>query len=258
MRDIFEDIFARQPLDPTEAARRSLRMPLRKRFFAAVSVAEQPIGVAVLLDGRPVLTPARRPLAAPGTALAQALADEWDAQREVIDPAAMPLTRLANAVIDGVADAPVPVADEVAKYLASDLVCYRAAGPPGLVARQAQHWDPVLAFVRDMLGARFVLGEGVAFVRQPEAALAAARLAIPLEPWRLGAINAITGLTGSALIALALLHGRLSAGAAWTAAHVDEDWNMEQWGRDAQELERRALREAELHAAVTVLELAPR
>ena len=255
MRDIFEDIFQGQPLDPTEAARRSLRTPPRKRFYAAVEVAPGVAGFGVQVDGRAVRTPARRALAAPGQALAQALADEWDAQREVIDPAAMPLTRLANAIIDGVVDAPAAVAAEVAKYLASDLVCYRAAGPPGLVARQARHWDPVLAFARDELNARFVLGEGIAFVSQPHEALTAARGAIPAEPWALGAVNALTSLTGSALIALAVARGRLSAADAWTAAHVDEDWNMEQWGRDEQELERRALREAEMNAAATVLTL---
>jgi chaperone required for assembly of F1-ATPase len=257
MRDLFEDLFQGQPLDPTEAARRSMRPQLRKRFYERVGVGESPAGFGILLDGRPVRTPARRTLAAPTRALAQALADEWDAQREVIDPAAMPLTRLANAIIDGVVDAPAPVAEEVAKYLASDLVCYRAGSPSGLVERQARHWDPVLAFAREALGARFVLGEGIAFVPQPEGALAAGRAAIPTEPWRLGAVNAITGLTGSALIALALSHGCISAAEAWTAAHVDEDWNMEQWGCDEQELQRRALREAEMKAAATVLALVP-
>ena len=104
MRDIFDDIFKNQPLDPTEAARRNMRPQLRRRFYNTVSVEPQEGGYAVLLDGRPVKTPARRPLAAPTQALAQALADEWEAQREMVDPAAMPLTRLANSIIDGVAD----------------------------------------------------------------------------------------------------------------------------------------------------------
>jgi chaperone required for assembly of F1-ATPase len=255
MRDIFDDMFRNQPLDPTEAARRSMRPPLRRRFYVAVGVAEGPEGHGVVLDGRAVRTPARRPLAAPAAALAQALADEWEAQRDVIDPAAMPLTRLANAIIDGVADAPAPVMEEVAKYLGSDLICYRASGPPGLVARQAMHWDPILAFARDALIARFVLGEGVAFVTQPPEALAFARAAIPGEPWRLGAVNAITGLTGSALIALAMSQGHLPVDAAWAAAHVDEDWNMEQWGRDELALQQRAIRAAEMNAAATVLRL---
>jgi chaperone required for assembly of F1-ATPase len=255
MRDIFDDIYRNQPLDPTEAARRNMRPQLRRRFYRAVSVDKQPDGYAVLLDGRPVKTPARRTLAAPAQALAQALADEWAAQREVVDPAAMPLTRLANSIIDGVADAPAAVKAEVAKFLRSDLVCYRAGSPDGLVERQAQHWDPLIAWARDALGARFVLGEGVVFVKQPEQAVAAAARAVPEEPWRLGALSAVTTLTGSALIALALAQGRLSTEDAWAAAHVDEDWNMHQWGRDEQALERGAKREAEMRAAASVLAL---
>ena len=253
MRDIFDDIFKNQPLDPTEAARRNMRPQLRRRFYKTVSVEQQPDGYAVLLDGRPVKTPARRTLAAPSEALAQALADEWEAQREVVDPAAMPLTRLANSIIDGVADVPAAVKAEVAKFLRSDLVCYRAGSPDGLVERQTLHWDPLIVFAREALGARFVLGEGVVFVAQPDAALAAAAGAIPDEPWKLGAVSAITTLTGSALLALALAQGALSTEDAWAAAHVDEDWNMHQWGRDEQALERRAARATEMQAAATVL-----
>jgi chaperone required for assembly of F1-ATPase len=255
MRDIFDDIFKNQPLDPTEAVRRNMRPQLRKRFYQAASVAPQDGGYAVLLDGRSVKTPARGILAAPTKALAQAIADEWEAQREVVDPAAMPLTRLANSIIDGVADKPDAVKAEVAKFLGSDLVCYRAGSPDGLVERQAQHWDPLIAFARDALGARFVLGEGVTFVTQPEQALNAAARAIPDEPWRLGAVSAITALTGSALIALAMARGALSTEDAWAAAHVDEDWNMHQWGRDEQAFERRAARAAEMQAAAKVLAL---
>jgi chaperone required for assembly of F1-ATPase len=204
-----------------------------------------------------VRTPARRVLAAPTLVLAEAIAAEWQAQKDVIDPAKMPLTRLANAIIDGVADAPQPVAAEIAKYLASDLLLYRAGAPPGLVERQAQHWDPILDWARQALGADFKLGEGVVHVAQPEAALAAARAAIPLEPWRLGAVHAMTTLTGSALIALAMARGALSADAAWQAAHVDEDWNLAQWGRDEMAAARREFRFAEFQAAATVLACCP-
>ena len=130
---------------------------------------------------------------------------------------------------------------------------YRAATPQKLRERQAKEWDPVLAWARDALGADFKLGEGIVHVAQPEAALKAAAAAIPADPWRLGAVHVVTTLTGSALIALALLRGRLTAEAAWQAAHVDEDWNMEQWGRDELALERRAFRFAELQAAATIL-----
>jgi chaperone required for assembly of F1-ATPase len=169
----------------------------------------------------------------------------------------MPLTRLANAIVDGVVDAPAAVAAEIEKYLGSDLVVYRAEGPPGLIRRQAQAWDPIVDWARATLGANFVLAQGINFVAQPAEALAAARAAIPHDPWRLGALNAITTLTGSALIALAVMAGRLTPAEAWAAAHVDEDWNMDFWGQDEPALARRALRFAEMKAAAMVLDLHP-
>ena len=255
MRDILEDIAGSDPLDPTESARRNMRPQLRKRFYQRANVGDA-APFAVLLDNRPVRTPAGNALALPSRALGEAVAAEWDAQQERIDPAVMPLTRLVNSIIDGVATAPAPVADEVAKYLGSDLVCYRADTPAGLVARQARHWDPILDWAREALGARFVLAEGVMFAAQPDHAILAASAAIPSDPWRLGAVNVITTLTGSALLALALAQGRLSVDDAWTAAHVDEDWNMSQWGRDEVALARRATRFAEMQAAGTILLLA--
>jgi chaperone required for assembly of F1-ATPase len=156
----------------------------------------------VRLDDKPVRTPAGRLLAAPTLALAEALAAEWEAQRDA------------------------PVAEEVARYLASDLICYRAGSPRGLVERQALHWDPIVEWARDALGARMLLAEGVVHVTQPETALAAAGAAIPGDPWRLGALHSVTTLTGSALLALALARGRITADEAWAAAHVDEDWNI--------------------------------
>ena len=144
MRDIFEDIFENEPIDPVKAARSHLRRPLRRRFYDEVSIAEGEGGHRLLLDGRPVKTPARRTLAAPTPALAEALAAEWRGQRDHVDPAKMPLTRLANSIIDGVADAPDAVAAEVEKYLASDLVFYRAGNSETLVARQSRAWDPLI------------------------------------------------------------------------------------------------------------------
>jgi chaperone required for assembly of F1-ATPase len=255
MADLFEDIFAPSPIDPTEAARRAVRPTLRKRFYKDVGVAETAEGFAITLDGRPVKTPARRALAAPTRPLAEALAAEWDAQADVIDPAKMPLTRLANTIIDGVAAASGDVGAEIEKYLGSDLVCYRAEGPDRLVVRQAYQWDPILAFAREQLGAQFEITYGVRFVTQPADAIAAAWQAIPVDPWRLGAVHTVVTLTGSALIALAFLRGALTLDDAWAAAHVDEDWNMEVWGRDQLALARRAARLAEMRAAATVLAL---
>ncbi len=250
MRELFETL---DPPDPMGAARRNMRPAPRQRFYERAETASGPEGHAVRLDGKPVQTPARRPLAAPSLPLGQALADEWEAQRDKIDPAAMPLTRLANSIIDGVGDAPEPVKAEIEKYLASDLLFYRAVSPQPLRERQARLWDPVVRWAKETLGADFEIGEGVVHIAQPAAALAAAAAALPHDPWRLGALNVITTLTGSALLALAMLRGRISADEAWDAAHVDEDWNMEQWGWDELALERRAFRRAEFDAAAKVL-----
>lgn len=260
MRDIFEEIFANQPLDPTEAARRNMRPNLRARFYKEASVGDAEGGFRVLLDGRPVRTPAGKPLAAPLRTLAEALTDEWNTQQIKIDPAAMPLTRLANSIIDGVVRSPQPVAAEIEKYIGTDLLLYRAGEPSGLVATQCQRWDPVLDWARETLGARFVTVEGVMFETQPGEAIAAAAAAIPAgadieSAWRLGALNVATTLTGSALLALALAAGRITVDEAWAAAHADEDWNMMFWGRDELALQRRAYRFAEMSAAATVLSL---
>ncbi len=256
MRDIFDDIYKHNPLDPEESVRRGTRVDLRKRFYEKTSIDQSDGAYRVLLDGKPVKTPARRTLAAPSAALAQAIADEWDAQEDVINPAQMPLTRLANSIIDGVTDAPGPVAEEIEKYLGSDLLFYRAGGPEGLAQAQEQHWDPVVAWARDDLGARFILAEGVVFAPQPEEAIAAARSAIPHNPWALGAVHSVMTLTGSALLALALAAGKLDADAAWAAAHVDEDWNLVTWGQDEAAAARRASRLEDMQAAARVLKLA--
>lgn len=256
MRDIFEDLAADEAADPREAAQRSMRPALRKRFYTEVSVAESGGGFAVLLDGKAIRTPARRPFEAPARALAEALAAEWSAQDETIDPARMPLTRLANTVIDGVVDAAKPVMEEITKYLGSDLLFYRAEGPQGLLDLQAERWDPVLDWARTHLGARFVLSQGVMFVDQPGEAVAAASAAIPDDPWLLGGLHLMTTGSGSALLALAMLHGRITPDEAWLAADLDEEWNARTWGEDSLVRERRELRRLDMQAAATMLRLA--
>jgi chaperone required for assembly of F1-ATPase len=258
MRDIFSEIFSTERAeapDPVAAARRAARPQLRRRFYQNAQVGAATDGFAVLLDGKPVRTPARRTLAAPCRGLAEAIAAEWEAQRDLVDPASMPLTRLANSIIDGVADTRGPVRAEIEKYLGSDLLFYRAGSPAVLRERQAQRWDPLLDWAGERCGTRFLLSEGVMHVAQPQTALSAAARLIPDDPWRLGAMHAITTITGSALLALALLDGRLSVEEAFAAAHVDEDFQMEQWGRDALAMERREFRRAEFDAAARVLEL---
>ena len=171
----------------------------------------------------------------------------------------MPLTRMSNTAIDGVAEQMPAVADEVKTYLASDLLAYRAADPASLVAAQARSWDPVLDWARDRFGARFILAEGVTFVAQPPATLAAMGAVVDGivgqgagAPFRLAALNVMTTLTGSALLALAVMHGRLTPDAAWAAAHVDEVFQESQWGSDAEALQRRNHRWADMKAAATL------
>jgi chaperone required for assembly of F1-ATPase len=252
MRELFEDALRQNPLDPMESARRNLR-PTRKRFYREVSVAEAGEGYEVRLDGKPIRTPARRSLALPARELADVVAGEWREQGDFIEPRRMPLTRLANTIIDGVADSVPEVVDEVAKYLGADLLVYRAEGPDGLTQRQGESWDPVLAWAQETLGAQFFLSAGVMHVPQPQRALAAAAAAIPHDPWLLGAVHTVTTLTGSALLALALLRGRLTAEETWSTANVDEDWQMEQWGEDELAMQRGAFRWAEMQAAAVII-----
>jgi len=158
-------------------------------------------------------------------------------------------------VIDAVAEAGEAVAAEVARYLGCDLACYRAEAPEELVAAQAAAFDPVLVWAREALGARFVAVAGVMHAPQPPEAIAAARAAIPRDPWRLGAVSSATALTGSALLALVLAQGAREAATIWRIAHVDEDWQMSQWGRDEIALARRDFRKTEFDAATAVLKL---
>ncbi len=168
----------------------------------------------------------------------------------------MPFTRIVHSAIDGVASHLEETAEDIAKYAASDLVCYRAEGPEALVEAQKAAWDKIVAFARDRLGARFICTEGVVFIEQPEPALLAVREVIgriagsgPAAPFALAALHVMTTLTGSALIALAVASGELTASEAWAAAHVDEDFEMRQWGEDAKALERRARLWLEMEAA---------
>lgn len=233
-----------------------------KRFYAAATAAPRDGAHTLLLDGRPARTPAKRPLALPTAGAAAALAAEWDRQVAVVDPALMPLTRLANTAIDGVATQLAAVAGEVKGYLESDLLIYRAADPAPLVAAQADAWDPVLAWAREAFGARFILAEGISFVAQPPATLAAMRAEVdaaagdgPGAPFRLAALHVMTTLTGSALLALAVLLGRLAPEAAWAAAHVDELFQESRWGSDAEALERRERRWVDMGAAAALARL---
>jgi len=253
MRELFDEAAGQAPHDPQAAIRRAARVPQRKRFYKEVGVAEADGGFAITLDGKPIRTPSRRQVIIPSRALADAVAAEWAAQGETIDPVSMPLTRIANSVVEGVVDRVDLVAEDLAKYFESDLLFYRAGHPEGLVAREAAHWDPVLFWAAETLGAHFILSEGVMHVKQPDEAVQAARAALPADAWPVAALHVVTTLTGSALLAVALAHGARDAGQVWAAAHVDEDWNAEKWGVDEEAAARRAARLKDFQAAVTVL-----
>jgi chaperone required for assembly of F1-ATPase len=253
MRELFDEVAGKSLLDPEEAVRRSTRGPRRKRFYTAAGVAEAAGSFAITLDEKPVRTPSGRPLAAPTREIADVIAAEWEAQQEFIDPLSMPMTRLANSVVDAVVDRVDAVTDDVAKYLGTDLLFYRAGHPEALVAREAAHWDPIVFWAADTLGAHFMLAEGIVHVRQPEPAIAAARAALPGDPWSIAAVHVVTTLTGSALLALALLRGKLDADQVWNAAHVDEDWNIQQWGVDEEVAARRRARLVDFTAAAHVI-----
>ncbi len=233
--------------------RRTTRGPQRKHFYKNAGVADAPGGFAITLDERPIRTPSGRPVVVPTREIADAIAAEWNAQQEIIDPLTMPLTRFANSVVDAVVDRVEAVTDDVAKYLGSDLLFYRASHPEALVAREAAHWDPVVFWAADTLGAHFILAEGIVHVRQPDSAISAARAALPADPWSIAALHVVTTLTGSALLALALLRGLLDQDQVWAAAHVDEDWNIEKWGVDEEVAARRAARLIDFNAAADIL-----
>ncbi|MBM3609087.1 MAG: ATPase, partial [Alphaproteobacteria bacterium] len=233
---------------------------LPKRFYVSADIEsfEQDSArrYAVVLDGKRVRTPGQNTLAAGREELARAIALEWAAQGEYIDPSTMPLTRLINSALDGVAREMQGVAADAVKYAGSDLMCYRAGEPEALEAAQRNAWDDVIAWIYEITGVRPVLAQGVMFVAQDETfapafAQQVARVAGegPDAPLRLAALHSLTTLTGSAFLALAVALGRLDALQAWSAAHVDEDFQMRIWGEDAQAMERRVRRWRDMEAA---------
>lgn len=259
MRDLLNDLDAGRHLsdpDPVRRAQIQMRTPLPKRFYTAASVAPGEAGHVVMLDDKAARTPARALLELPTARAAQLVADEFSAQQETIDPVTMPVMRLTNTAIDGVAREADAVLEDILRFASSDLLCYRADAPEKLVARQNEAWDGVLDWARDALGARLNLAEGIVHVEQPREAIAALGLYLARrrEPFRLAALHLMTSLTGSALLALAVEAGERSVDDAWTAAHVDEDWQAEHWGHDAEAMARRAHRRRDMLAAARLLE----
>lgn len=243
-----------EALDPVDLARRDLVKHLPKRFYERAEALAAPEGRELRLDGRPARTPARNLLRHASRPVMEAVAREWAAQGERIDPATMPMTRLLNVALDAVPARAREVADDIVNYAGSDLLCYRAGEPASLVEAENAAWNPVLDWAKETLGARLTLAQGVMFARQPAEATAAVARAVDAaldDPLTLAALHAMTSLTGSALLALAVWKGVLTAEQAWAAAHVGEDHQMRVWGADAEALARRAARWAEMQAAAS-------
>lgn len=205
-----------------------------KRFWKDVSVEREGEGWGIRLDGRPVKTPARTALLVPTAALAEAIADEWRAVDEKIDPRAMPLTGLANAAIDRVAPDRQAFAEGLARYAEADLACYRAEGPRGLVERQEREWDPLLAWARRRYDVDFTTTAGLMHVAQPKATLEQLNHAVAaLGSFQLAGLSPLVTIGGSLVVALAVLERAITADEGWSAVSVDERWQLEQWGADA-------------------------
>lgn len=221
------------------------------RFYKDVTTAEEENeGWRILLDGRPVKTPNRNDLLIPTHALAEAIADEWRAQIGRIVPETMPLTKLANTAVDAVAPNATEVAENVLSFAGRDLICYRAAGPETLIERQKAQWDPMIEWAEDYYGAHLNVTKGVMPIEQPDDSLAALRTAcLCHEPFSLTALQVITSLTGSAVLALAHIAGRMTLDESWAAAHVDEDFQTEEWGSDEEAARRRKSRYEEMRSA---------
>jgi chaperone required for assembly of F1-ATPase len=228
----------------------------RPKFFSAAAARPIGEGFELRLDGKPVKTPKGRALRVPTAALAEALAAEWNALEDKIDPAALPLTRLCNTALDGTAENRALMLEDLARYAGGDLLCYRAAGPEALIAREAASWDPLLAWASQALGA--ALGVTIGLVHRPQEPAAIAALtaaAARLDDFALTALHLATGVTGSLVLGLALAAGRLTAEEAWAAATVDEAYQAERWSADPEAEARAGRHRDELAIAERLLRL---
>jgi chaperone required for assembly of F1-ATPase len=227
-----------------------------RRFYRQVETGAQNNGFSVLLDGKPVRTPARRELALPNGELASAIAAEWDAQQERVDPDSMRLTRLATTAVDLMPTRRDDAVAEAAGYAGTDLLCYRAVSPESLAMRQAEAWQPWLDWAELQYDARLVAAAGVMPAVQDPVAVRALRTAIErLEDWRLIGLHAAVTATGSLVLGLAMERGALAADEAFAAAALDELFQIEQWGEDAEQSAQHARLRADLAAAEQFLRL---
>jgi chaperone required for assembly of F1-ATPase len=227
-----------------------------KRFFKTAEAVTTENGFSVLLDGRPIKTPAKADLVLPTEALAQAIAKEWDAQVEDIDPAAMPLMKFAATAIDRVIPQREKVIDDMAAFGGTDLVCYRANYPERLIKKQSDAWDPLVKWVADTHGVALTVTIGVGYVAQDETGQARLRDVLNGESdLRLAALHDVVSLTGSLVMALAVLAGNLNAEEAFEMSEIDETYAIEEWGENEEATTRRKNNRNSLIAAVEFLNL---
>jgi chaperone required for assembly of F1-ATPase len=227
-----------------------------KRFYQTVAVVPVEGGFGIALDGKPLKTPAKGSLVLPTERLAAAIAAEWDAQAETVKPQTMRLMQLASTALDRVALHRLAVVEEAAGYAASDLLCYRAEGPDGLVAREAALWQPLLDWAMVRFDAPLVVTSGIVHVDQPEASLKALRAVLAeMDALTLTAVADLTAASGSLVVALAVWDGRLDGAGAAAAALIDETVQNERWGEDAEAKVRRDQLVADIHAAARFLTL---
>ncbi len=240
--------------DPVRRAQIQMKRPLPKRFYESVGIEAREDGFSITLDGKPVKTPAKNLLTLPTREAAELVVAEWAGQGEHIDPATMPITKLANTAIDAVTNSLDEVFAEIVRFAGTDLLCYRADGPKELIDRQSARWDPLLGWVATAYGARFILVEGVMHQEQPREALQAFGRALERfrDPFQISCLNVVTTLTGSAVLALAFAEGAFDLDEVWTLAHLDEDWTIEHWGSDAEAEARRDARYGEYASAAAL------
>lgn len=256
MRNTLDDIAAEAVQNPMRVASRSMKPTLRKRFYQIVDVVESQSDHAITLDGKPVKTPAGNPLEVSSKQAAELIAAEWSSQKEFINPLSMPVTRLVNTAIDGVSIDLQAVKEDIIRFVGSDLLCYRADTPTELVVLQNKHWDPLLDWAHMALNTRLTVQQGIVHVVQPVESIAAFSSHIGMidDPLKLAAVHSMTALTGSAVIAMAVLKKQISAENAWLSAHVDENWQVSQWGEDQEAQALRAAKIIEFEAAVNLLD----
>lgn len=225
-----------------------------KRFWREVSVAEAEGGHRVLLDVRPLRTPGRHQLSLPSAGLAEAVAEEWRAQGDEVQPSAMPLTRLASTVLDRLPERRADAIAEICGYAETDLLCYRADQPVELVVRQTHVWQPLLDWAAETYGARLEVTTGLLPTSEPAPARDRLRREVEaLDDWQLVGLHAAVTALGSIVLGLALKSGRVDPAVALEAALLDERFQAERWGEEAEQRRRHARLEADVEAVARFL-----